>query len=812
VDAVTLTAGDDGYRTFLSLSGDGIARFEMDEPLSADTAEEDQLQGLLRRGRVVECNELFARIYGRSPAEMAGLAMGDFVPANDFGRMEGIRQFIRSRYRLAHHEEEHVLGPGSSRFWSASALGLVEDGCLRGFWVSLREVTERRRAEADRERQGRILEAVAFSAARLLQPGTWRAHADEVLARLGQAAQVARAFISEQKEDPDGSTRIVFSYGWSAPGVASGTEDPRIQGGVSIREFGLESLVEEFRAGRSVVTLVRNLGALEQTLPAGMGSKSFAAVPISSNGHWWGFMNFGETRYEREWSVPEVEALKAAAAVLGAAIERERADEALRESEERLRRLAAATFEGIALTADGFFLDANDQLARMLGCSVGDLVGQSVEDYIPPEHHELVRTHRERGSEDPYEHSVRRRDGSLFPVEVRARNTPYGGRMVRVTAVHDITARVQAEDRQHRLEADLRQAAEEWRQTFDALDLGIVLGDAEGRIARLNRGALELAAGPSFGDAVGRGLDELPDQEPWPTVRRLYRQVGEAGVSVTAEAREAATGRSFFLLGSPWFRETGPPWCVLTFRDVTDFTAIQEKLRRAQTMEAMGSLVAGVAHEVRNPLFSISASVDALEAEIGPRPEFSEYAVLLRSQVERLTQLMRDLLDYGRPSVLRRTPTSLGDVVRRVHRACASLARDRKVTIEERFAPNLPSLDLDGSRVEQALENLLANALQHAPVASVVRIESGLDGDGPEAMVRCTVEDEGPGLPEDGIARIFEPFFTRRKGGTGLGLSIVQRVVEAHGGRVMAGNREGGGARFAVFFPVPRAPAKDGRG
>ena len=238
---------------------------------------------------------------------------------------------------------------------------------------------------------------------------------------------------------------------------------------------------------------------------------------------------------------------------------------------------------------------------------------------------------------------------------------------------------------------------------------------------------------------------------------------------------------------------------------MTDLRSTQNQLRRARTLEAMGSLVAGVAHEVRNPLFSISATVDALESELGPRPEFTEYADLLRSQVDRLSQLMRDLLDYGRPSVLRRGSTRLAEVVRRAVRSCATLARERQVRVEEELAPDLPPLDIDGARVEQALENLLANAIQHAPVGSVVRVAGRLDTAGREPRACCSVEDEGPGLPAESLDRIFEPFFSQRKEGTGLGLSIVQRVAEAHGGDVTAENRPGVGACFTLFLPVGAA-------
>jgi PAS domain S-box-containing protein len=795
----------DRFGTFLALSGDGIARIELDRPLDPGESEERQVDHLLAHSRIAECNGPFARFYGSLAADLAGRRLADLFPAEDPAHLRGIRDFVRAHYRLEYSEEEHGLADGSLRWMSSSALGAVRDGCLRSYWLCLRDITERKRADADRERRGYILEAVAFCAVRLLQPGTWRAHADDVVARLGSAAQAARAWIAEVEEGPDGSPRLAFRFSWGIPGEAIAIDDPALRGGLSARE-GLGRLLTELRAGRPLVTTVRELPAAERSFPEKMGSKSFAVVPIFAGGGWWGCLAFGETRYERVWSAPEVEALKAGAAVLGAAIDRERADRALLESEERFERLAAASFEGIAVTEGGVFLDANEQLAAMLGGRVSDLVGRVVEEFVAPGDWERVKSALLAASEEPYQHRARRRDGSEFPVEVRARSLPYRGRLVRVSAIRDVSARVEAEERQSRLEGELRQAAEEWRQTFDALDLGILLADDLGRLVRLNRGALELASGPGFRDAVGRPLEELAGREPWRTGINIHRQVIESRASVTAEARDAASGRSFYLLASPWFRgDDRPPWCVLTFRDVTEFTAMQEQLRRARTMEAMGSLVAGVAHEVRNPLFSISATLDALESELGPRPEFTESAALLRSQVDRLSQLMRDLLDYGRPSVLRRRPTRLSEVVRRAVRTCAALCQDRQARVEEEIAANLPPLDVDGARVEQALENLVANALQHAPAGSVVRVAGRLDTDGPSPRARCTVEDEGPGLPEENLGMIFEPFFSRRKGGTGLGLSIVQRVAEAHGGDVFAENRPGRGARFTLLLPLAEA-------
>ena len=293
----------------VALSGDGIARMELDEPLDVAAAEDEQVEHILRTSRVADCNEPFAHVLGHLAAELAGHRLSDFFPADDPARIKGIRDFVRSRYQLVYSEEEHSLTNGSLRWMSGSASGAVVNGRLRGYWLCLRDTSDRKRVDADRERRGRILEAVAFSAVRLLQPGTWRAQADGVLARLGHAAEAARAWIAEKEEGPDGSASIVFRFAWGAPGAEFSADDPRLDGGVSLRAAGFERFETEMRAGRPIVTAVRDLSEAERAFPLKMGSKTFAAVPVL-DGQWWGFLGFGETRYEREWSRPEVEGLK----------------------------------------------------------------------------------------------------------------------------------------------------------------------------------------------------------------------------------------------------------------------------------------------------------------------------------------------------------------------------------------------------------------------------------------------------------------------------------------------------------------------
>jgi signal transduction histidine kinase len=229
---------------------------------------------------------------------------------------------------------------------------------------------------------------------------------------------------------------------------------------------------------------------------------------------------------------------------------------------------------------------------------------------------------------------------------------------------------------------------------------------------------------------------------------------------------------------------------------------LQASLRRSETMAAMGSLVAGVAHEVRNPLFGISSTLDAFEARFGAREEHQRYLNVLRGELNRLTELTRDLLEYGRPSSVELTPQRVEEVIAEAIHACELLAKRANVEIMNHIRQTFPPVLMDQRRLLQAFQNLFENALQHSPSGGIVELEAQAIQDQDDVWIDCVIKDSGPGFPPEDLRRIFEPFFTRRRGGTGLGLSIVQRIVEEHHGTILAGNRPEGGAIMAVRLPL----------
>jgi len=409
--------------------------------------------------------------------------------------------------------------------------------------------------------------------------------------------------------------------------------------------------------------------------------------------------------------------------------------------------------------------------------------------------------------------TIARPDGSGLTVGATSTAIPWSGSLGLLITLRDVSERVKADEERARFEAALRRAADEWKLTFDAIAVGIVVVEADGRVRRLNEAARALAGGRPFAELTGIALTALGGAEPWRTAAAGVRAVTAETPMFFRQVQDDATARVWNVGASPAAPETGDErWVIVTIQEATQIVALQEALRRSARMAEIGTLVSGVAHEVRNPLFAISASIDTLEVVLDGAHASAPTFEILREAVNQLVALMQDLLDYGRPSTRERTSERLDGVVDDAIRECQALARVLNVDVVKDGSGTTPPVEMDRGRLTRGLQNVIQNAIQHSPPQGVVTVAiSAAPAEAP--WVVCTVRDRGPGLGEEALRRAFEPLFTRRPGGTGLGLSIAQKVVEEHGGRIQAANHEDGGACMTLRLPTaPAAGREGGRG
>jgi PAS domain S-box-containing protein len=477
---------------------------------------------------------------------------------------------------------------------------------------------------------------------------------------------------------------------------------------------------------------------------------------------------------------------------------------ALQRSEAHFRALIENASDLImVLDAQGKVVYVSPASERVLGGGAETIVYQSFFDLTHPDDVPAARTLLGGALPATGEIRLRRADGSTCIVEAiaNALEEPSGPGVV--VNLRDITERKRAE-------AALREAEEKYRGIFENAVEGIFQSTPEGRFITANAALARILGYDSTEDLLTSTTDIEHQIYKEPEKRReMLRQLEAHGVVQGYECElRRKDGRTVWVsVNVRVVRDEAGNVLYIegTNQDISDSRRAQElqaSLRRSETMSAMGTLLAGVAHEVRNPLFGISANLDAFELQFGRRPEYAKMLPMLRSQVDRLVTLMNDLFHFSRP-LEEVTPGPLAEILMRAVASRQSMAAEAGVELVTVMPERLPPVPMDNKRLVLAFENILQNAIQHSPPGTSIVIEADTEEQPGVSGVRCAIKDSGPGFRQEDLAAVFQPFFSRRRGGTGLGLAIVQRIVEGHGGSVAAGNRPGGGAEITVHLPCP---------
>lgn len=330
-----------------------------------------------------------------------------------------------------------------------------------------------------------------------------------------------------------------------------------------------------------------------------------------------------------------------------------------------------------------------------------------------------------------------------------------------------------------RLAGSCAEALEEARRGFDIALVDVRLPDGDGV-------------------SLGPRLRELaPDAQ-------LVMLTGHATIESAVAAVRA--GAWAYLM-----KPCAPPEILVAVEQAVRQVELAEEKRelahRAQVAEklaAIGTLTAGLSHEIKNPLNAAALQLTVLERRIRRLPidvreTLEEPLRLVRDEVRRLNRILEEFLAFARPRELRPVPVDLATVLSRVADLLGAEAERVGVRLERRWG-EVPKVAGDEGRLQQAAMNLVLNAIQATPPGGFVRLEMATAG----AEVWMAVEDSGPGIPDELRPRIFEPFFTTKEGGSGLGLPLVHAIVEQHGGSIAVESSEAGGARFVVRLPAVR--------
>lgn len=245
------------------------------------------------------------------------------------------------------------------------------------------------------------------------------------------------------------------------------------------------------------------------------------------------------------------------------------------------------------------------------------------------------------------------------------------------------------------------------------------------------------------------------------------------------------------------------------FEDVTDKRLEEARHRRAESLASMTTMAASVAHEIKNPLGSISIHLQLMQKTLDAdrdecRTDLEEYLSIISEEVERLNSIVVDYLFAVRPMDTHPAPMNINSLIQELVTFVQYELQEAGIEVEELPAINLPLLNLDENLMKQAFLNIIKNALAAMPEGGTLHISTLLK----DNLVHIRIKDTGSGIPKEMVSKIFEPYFTTKENGSGLGLTMVYKVIKEHGGEIRVTSKEGEGTTFTILLPVPQTDKK----
>jgi PAS domain S-box-containing protein len=479
---------------------------------------------------------------------------------------------------------------------------------------------------------------------------------------------------------------------------------------------------------------------------------------------------------------------------------------AQRKNEARFTELFETLQEGIYIvTPDDAIMDANPALVRMLGYdSKEELLAHTLADILPDAAQR--RLLRQEVDTQPMlqgqEITLSRKDGSpIVCLNTVAVVRDATGRIVRYHgALMDITERREMERRLYQQQEFARRLLESFP------DLILVL-DTAGRYTFTSTRVKDIL-GYEPEEYDSQELGQRTHLEDQPALQALFAEIvagrqsfASLEIRVRHKLGEWRRIRCHF---SPLCDETGKiDGVIISGRDVTELKRLEEQLIQAEKLAAMGQMLAGVAHELNNPLTAILGVTELLREREGLEETTKRQLDLTHRQARRAARIVQNLLEFSRPAAPQKKPTDVNSLVERTLQLHEHSLRRNNVEVEFQSQAGLPAIIGDANQLIQVFLNLVSNAehaIREVREAGRVQIRAGRIG----GHIFVTVQDDGCGIPPEALPRLFDPFYTTKRpgGGTGLGLSICMSIVREHGGSIDVETLPAGGSAFTVFLPI----------
>ena len=477
-----------------------------------------------------------------------------------------------------------------------------------------------------------------------------------------------------------------------------------------------------------------------------------------------------------------------------------------RRSEARFTQLFETLQEGIYIvTPDDKILEVNPALVQMLGYdSKEELLNKKVSEvFVDPEQRSiLAREVSRQPAPQGKEITLCRKDGQcIICLNTASAVRDTGGKIVRYQgALADITERRAIEKRLYQQQEFARRLVDSFPDLIFVVDINRRYTFSSPKVEEVLGFNAQETLGMTFGDrthpderkAVVEVFDEL-----------LSGERNFASIELRVRHKEGEWRRlrcNFSPLVDPNGKIEG---VVISGRDITEVKRLEEQLIQAEKLAAMGQMLAGVAHELNNPLTAILGASELLRDRAGADENTRRQLEMTHRQARRAARIVQNLLEFSRPASAQKRALDLNAVVDRTLQLHEHSLRRNSIQVDFHPSPGLPPTMGDANQLIQVFLNLISNAeqaIRQVHPSGRIQIRLGKFS----SRVFATIQDDGAGIPAEVLPKIFDPFFTTKRpgGGTGLGLSICMSIVREHGGDIEVESLPAGGAAFTVFLPM----------
>lgn len=348
-----------------------------------------------------------------------------------------------------------------------------------------------------------------------------------------------------------------------------------------------------------------------------------------------------------------------------------------------------------------------------------------------------------------------------------------------------------------------------YEDLLGSLQDGLVVVDRGLKVAFLNPAAEELL-GISAATAHGKSLTNLfGDASPLTPLVDRALETGRAHAEHEASVLNSRGKVSVSAIASLLTDQNGEArGAVLLLRDLTRIRELEEQVRRSERLTAVGTLVAGIAHEIRNPLMGVRGAAQLLQAESSFPAGLKEYTDVIVREVDRLNALVEGMLAFAQPTPPRLMECNINQILEEILTLEEPVLMRRGVTIRRIYDPQVPPIAADPDQIRQVFLNLIRNGAEAMEGGGELTLETAYERRSPRcfglSVAVAKVIDQGSGLSPEAHQHLFDPFFTTKPKGTGLGLAICHRIVGDHRGSIEVLNADEGGCVVTVLLPLAR--------